>query len=118
MKPFDPELAAACATCVEHVCGSDDAEAAVALAGLLRFPADQVAAWCAGAVVGLADDVDDQALYMVVSRRITEPGVVAGVVRALRGHNMRALVVFAGADAVSMFVTLIVVAAALAGWKA
>lgn len=106
-------MESACQELLALLAGSDDREAAVALVGLLRYPAGAVASWFAGAVVGLAAEIPHERLSQMVSRRIPDAGVIAAIVRALRTRDVEALRSLAGEDAVDMYVTLASVAAAL-----
>lgn len=113
MTGFEAALESACREALDAVAGLDDRAAAVALVGLLRWPSHEVAMWFAAAVLELAEDLTDDELDAVTSRRMPEPGVVAAIVRALRARDLGAMRQLAGSDPVELSVALAATAAAL-----
>lgn len=113
MTGFDPGLDRACREAMDAVAGPDDRAAALALVGLLRWSTHEVAMWFAAAAIALAEGLTDDQLDAVTSRRMPEPGVVAGIVRALRSQDMNALREIAGDDPVQVAVSLAAAAAAM-----
>lgn len=113
MTGFDPGLERACREALDAVAGPDDRAAALALVGLLRWSTHEVAMWFAAAAIALAEGLTDDQLASVTSRRMPEPGVVAGIVRALRSQDMNALREIAGDDSAGLSVALAVAAASM-----
>lgn len=113
MTAFDPVMESACREALDAVAGLDDRAAALALVGLLRWPTHEVATWFAAAVLALAGGLTDDQLDAVTSRRMPEPGVVAGIVRALRAQDLNAVRQITGDDPLEVAVALAVAAACM-----